>query len=99
MKKILLCIVLLVVAWVSPMAMPALPGFTTVTQSDGSTLTIQAVGDEWFSAMLTTDNLTVDVAEDGDYYYVTTSGISKVKAHDIAFRNAEELSFVNANRE
>ncbi len=99
MKKILLCIVLLVVAWVSPMAMPALPGFTTVTQSDGSTLTIQAVGDEWFSAMLTTDNLTVDVAEDGDYYYVTTSGISKVKAHDVAFRNAEELSFVNANRE
>ena len=99
MKKHLFCIVFLLVAWVTAMAVPALPGFSVVKQSDGSTLTIQVVGDEWFSAVLTTDDLTVDIGEDGDYYYVTAKGITNVKAHDVAQRTAEEISFINANKE
>ena len=99
MRKLLLSIALVVTAWVTAMAVPAMPGFGKVTQSDGTTLTVQAVGDEWYSLLLTADDLVVDRGEDGDFYYVTTSGLSKVKAHDASSRTADELSFISANRD
>ncbi len=98
MRKIYLFFVLIIVTCVAAHAAPAMPGFSKVTQSDGSTLTVQAVGDEWYSLLYTADGLVVERGNDGDFYYVTTSGLSKVKAHDAAQRDMAEISFVNANK-
>ena len=105
MKKYLLFCAFFVLAWITAMAVPtpapvpAMPGFSTVTQSDGTTLTIQAVGDEWYSLFYTADGFVVDRGEDGDFYYVTVDGLSTVRAHDATQRDMDEISFVNANRE
>lgn len=100
MKKILFSIVLLAVTWTAAMAMavPAMPGMRMVKQSDGTVLTFQDVGDEWTDLLLTSDGLTINRGDDGDFYYITTSGLSSVRAHNVVDRKSEELSFINANR-
>ncbi len=99
MRHFLLCIVFAFTAWATAMAVNAVPGFSKVTQSDGTTLMIQAIGDDWYHVLMTADGLVVDSGDDGDYYYVTASGLSTVKAHDVADRNAAELAFIEANKE
>ena len=99
MNKKFLLSVFFALAWFLAMAVPAKPGFNEVRQSDGTTLKIQAIGDEWYHLTLTADNLVVSPGEDGDYYYLTTSGISAVRAHDAASRTSDEISFIEANRE
>ena len=47
------------------LAVPAKPGWHVITQSDGSTLKIQAVGNAFNNAILTTDGLTVERGADG----------------------------------
>ena len=47
-------------------AVPAKPGTHTFTQSDGSTITVKMVGDEFHHSFMTLDNLTVDLDENGD---------------------------------
>ena len=81
------------------MAMPAKPGWHTITQSDGTTLTVQTVGNAFNHAILTTDGLTVDRGSDGDFYYISSlTGMTTVRAHDVNMRNATEVAFVNAQR-
>ena len=98
MRKYLFFVVLCILASVTAMAVPAMPGFEKVRQSDGTTLMVQSVGDEWYSLLLTADGLVVDLGDDGDLYYVTTTGMSEVKAHEATQRDMAEISFVNANR-
>lgn len=80
-------------------AVPAKRGFTTVVQSDGTKLQIQAFGDEFHHNVVTSDMLTVTQGADGDFYYVTPSGISKVLAHEPSARTADETKFVTTNKE
>ena len=75
MRKIYLFFVLIIVTCVAAHAAPAMPGFSKVTQSDGSTLTVQAVGDEWYSLLYTADGLVVERGNDGDFYYVNVSSM------------------------
>ncbi len=79
-------------------AIPAKPGLTTVAQSDDSTLQIQQLGDEFLHSMATADRFTIGQGADGDYYYVTGSGLSHVRAHDAAMRTADELTFLSDNQ-
>lgn len=75
-------------------AVPAKPGVTRVKQSDGTTLLVHKIGDEHFHRTLTDDGLSVSRAADGNYYYRTASGLTKVMAHNAGERNAAELAFL-----
>ena len=80
-------------------AVPAKRGFINIVQSDGTTLPIQALGDEFHHNIVTSDMLTVAKGADGDFYYVTPSGISDVRAHKPGNRSVDESQFVAANKE
>ena len=81
------------------MAMPAKPGWHTVQQSDGTTLKVQAVGNAFNGALLTTDGLTVARGADGDFYYISSlTGLSTVRAHDVGLRDPKEAEFINVQR-
>ncbi|MBR6282776.1 MAG: M6 family metalloprotease domain-containing protein, partial [Muribaculaceae bacterium] len=79
-------------------AVPAKPGFTSVTQSDGTTIQVQTVGDEFHHNFVTTDGLTIAFGDDGDLYYLLPDGITSVRAHNEGARNATELVFLATNR-
>ena len=99
MQKIFLLTLAIVVACAAAMAVPAKPGLNTVTMSDGTTLQVQVLGDEWSHSLATADGLTIAFGDDGLFYYVVSGNITNVRAHDVTNRSASELSFVNANKE
>ncbi|MBR5170458.1 MAG: M6 family metalloprotease domain-containing protein [Muribaculaceae bacterium] len=100
MRKFLL-ILSMALCWAFvAMAVPAKPGWHTVTQSDGTTLKVQAVGNAFNHALLTTDGLSVAKDRDGDFYYVSArSGMTTVRAHDEGQRSAAEMAFINSQRD
>jgi M6 family metalloprotease-like protein len=98
MKKFFILAVLLCCV-ISAVAMPAKPGLRTIKQSDGTTLTVQAVGNAFNHAILTTDGLTVARGADGDFYYTSSlSGLTTVRAHDENLRSVSEAAFVATQR-
>ncbi len=99
MKKFFLLTLAIVVAWTAAIAVPAKPGLNTVTMSDGTSLQVQVLGDEWNHSLATADGLTIAFGDDGLFYYVVSGNITNVRAHDVANRNASELLFVNANKD
>lgn len=78
--------------------MPANPMPTTVTQSDGSSLTIRLVGDEFRHFTMTTDGYAVVRGADGDYKYAELSNGNLVAgdiiAHEASKRSATEISYL-----
>ena len=98
MKKFLSLFFLLTCA-LAAVAMPAKPGWHTVKQSDGTTLQVQAVGNAFNHALLTSDGLTVARGNDGDFYYISSlTGLTTVRAHEASERSASENAFVNVQR-
>ena len=80
-------------------AVPAKPGWHTITQSDGTSLQVQAVGNAFNHAILTSDGLTVARGADGDFYYTSSlTGLTAVRAHEATERTPAEAAFVNAQR-
>ena len=80
-------------------AVPAKPGWHTVTQSDGSTLQVQAAGNAFNNALLTRDGLTVARGSDGDFYYISSvTGLTTVRAHEVDQRSGSENAFINVQR-
>ena len=80
-------------------AVPAKRGWQTIAQSDGTTLTVRAVGNAFNHAILTSDGLTVARGADGDFYYISSlTGLTTVRAHDKGHRTASEEAFVNVER-
>ena len=99
MKKIFISLMLLLSCVITAVAMPAKPGWHTVKQSDGTTLQIQAVGNAFNHALLTTDGLMVARADDGDFYYFSSlTGLTAVRAHDVSLRTATEQAFIGVQR-
>lgn len=99
MRRSLFFVFFLLCWTVSVIAMPAKPGWQSIIQSDGSTLKVQAVGNAFNNAILTTDGLTVSRGCDGDfYYYSSLTGLTAVRAHNPENRTAAEVAFVNAQR-
>jgi len=80
-------------------AVTANPEPVTITQPDGSKLTIQLKGDERKHYSKTTDNYTVLQDSDGYYKYaVDTLGRlkpGKIRAHNPGTRKATELQYLN----
>ena len=97
MRKVLLTIIASLCWALTVIAMPAKPGWQTIKQSDGTTLRVQTIGDEFYSAIVTSDGLTVARGNDGDfYYYSSEAGLMNVRAHEAGERSAAEAAFVNA---
>lgn len=100
MKKSLQFLLFMFCCGIVAHAVPAKPGWQTVKQSDGTTLTIRGVGNAFNSAILTRDGLTVARGVDGDFYYISSlTGLTGVRAHDAHDRSAGEVAFVNAQRD
>lgn len=99
MKRVFLILFTFLCYGMIATAVPAKPGWHKLTQSDGTTLTVQAVGNAFNNAILTTDGLMVQRGKDGDYYYTSSlTGRTAVRAHDVNARTPGEVAFVNAQR-
>lgn len=78
-------------------AIKANPRPVTVSQPDGSTLTIRVHGDENFHYVTTTDGFAVARDADGYFKYLSAGSgrkLSSVRAHDITARSQSEREFV-----
>lgn len=73
---------------------PARPHFQVITNADGTTLTIQKIGDERWHGYITTDSLPVDLNAKGQWCYRTLEGLSDVAAHDVSHRQNAEREFI-----
>ncbi len=99
MKRISMILMLLLSCALAAVAVPAKPGWHTLKQSDGTELKIQAVGNAFNHALLTTDGLTVARGVDGDFYYISSlTGLTAVRAHEPNQRTASENAFISAQR-
>jgi len=96
MNKKLLALALATLTVASVNAVPAKRLTKTVTQPDGSTLTVTLIGDEWFHSYVTSDGLVVDFTDDGHAVYRASDGPTAVYAHEIAERDANEQQFITA---
>ena len=98
-KRILISFFALVLCLVAAVAKPAKPGWHFMPQSDGTTLKVQAVGNAFNHAILTTDGLTVAQGSDGDFYYTSSlTGLTAVRAHNEGQRTPSEIAFVKAQQ-
>ena len=99
MKRICISLMLLLACAIAAVAVPAKPGWHTLSQSDGTTLQVQAVGNAFNHALLTRDGLMVALGTDGDYYYTSSlTGMTTVRAHEVNERTASETAFIAAQR-
>ena len=99
MRRICISLMLLLCCAIAAMAVPAKPGWHTLNQSDGTTLRVQAVGNAFNHALLTSDGLMVALGDDGDYYYTSSlTGLTTVRAHEVKNRTASETAFIEAQR-
>jgi len=100
MRKFLLTTLTLMLAWTAMFAVPAKRNPFTMTQSDGGSLTLMMMGDEWGHGYVTADDrLAVAINDNGDYCYVVAGKPSAMLAHDTQWRTTSEQAFINANRE
>ena len=99
MKKKCLSLLVLLCTCLAAVAVPAKPGWHTFTQSDGTTLKVQAVGNAFNHALVTSDGLMVARGSDGDFYYTSSvTGLTAVRAHEANNRTASEAAFIGAQR-
>ncbi len=97
MKKLILSALSALALGFTAQAIPAIPTPLTFSQSDGSTITVRLVGDEWFSTYTTMDGYTIMADARGDFYYKTGNTMSNVRAHNMDARTASENSFIAAH--
>lgn len=98
MKKVLFVYIVTACALVSQVnARPAAPGFQTISNKDGSSVSIRHFGDEHYHYAETSDGYLVMGNGDGSYVYVGEDGLaSKVVAKNVADRTPEEKSFLSS---
>ncbi|MBO6253191.1 MAG: hypothetical protein J6O49_06005, partial [Bacteroidaceae bacterium] len=98
MKRISMILLLLVAMVGNSMAIPALRQKVTVTQPDGTTVTIMLHGDEWHHFTTTDDGYTLEKNKQGYYVYAQEVDdelrASHVVAHDQVDRTANEVAFL-----
>ncbi len=98
MKNVFTIAVAALLTCATASAVPAKRGLHTVVQSDGSTLLVQQLGDEFHHSLATADGLTIGQGADGGYYYQMAGGLTDVRAHDAAARSAAEQAFLAQNQ-
>ena len=99
MKKSILFLTFAVLCLFQAHAVPANPKPVTITQPDGSTLTVRLVGDEFYHFNTTSDGYTILKNESGFYVYAQKQGDQLVPstqiAHNAANRSASEINFLS----
>lgn len=84
-------------------AIVACPDPVTITQPDGSQLSLLLHGDEWFNFNTTHDGYTIVMDADGFYKYAVLQGnelrAGTVIAHDAAQRSASERTYLAATQQ
>ena len=99
MRRILLLLTFCMVA-AATWASKAFPGFTSVQQKDGTTLSIQLIGNAEFSYNVTTDG--VILFHEGNDYFIASIGSNGemistgILAHNPGQRGAEETAAIKA---
>lgn len=98
-NKLLILILSLLMYCITTEAEPALPYPIKITQSDGTQLTVQLIGDEFFHYYRTIDGLIIKRNYVGIFEYVDILGndsivLSGVKANDVEKRNAKEIGYI-----
>ena len=97
-KKLFLLFGLMGLLCLTAQAIPADPTPASVTQPDGSTLTVTLHGDEFFHFTTTSDGYTVLKNQAGYYTYARLDGDRLVPsnriARDAGHRTAEDLAFL-----
>ena len=98
MKKTLLTLFAGVACAISAYAIPAHKGLVTVNQPDGTPVTIQLIGDEYFHYTTTSDGYTVERNDAGYFVYMQKVNgamvATNVVAHNAANRTAEETQWL-----
>lgn len=98
MKKVFsICMMAAVCSLVSQVgARPAAPGFQTISNKDGSSVSIRHFGDEHYHYTETSDGMLVMGNGDGSYVYVGEDGsASNVIAKNAVDRTSEEKAFLD----
>ncbi len=100
-KKFVWVVASMVAGALTASAVPAHPSPVDVNQSDGTTLTVRLVGDEFYHRTMTTDGYTLLQLSNGDYVYAQESTASRlvpsrVIAHNPQARNAQELKLLSS---
>lgn len=98
-KKVLLSSALIAISGAVVHGVPAKPGFLTMTQADGSELTVQLKGDERHHFYLSEDGYML-LEDKGSFYYadVDASGFtvnSHIQAAPVGSRSAEAEAFLS----
>ena len=97
MRKFLILLAMLAIS-VGAWAIPAHPQPATVTQPDGTQVTIKLHGDEFFNYTTTLDGYTVLRTESGAWVYAVKAGDvlaeTSVLAHDAGHRGATETALL-----
>ena len=98
MKKLTFLLLLVAVACLNCVANPAHPGSVLMPQPDGTMLTVNLVGDEYYHFNTTADGYTIILNDAGAYVYAQRADMvlvpTQVLAHDVADRDADELAFL-----
>ena len=98
MKKIAFLILVAMMTILTSLAIPAHRGLVQMPQPDGTLLTINLVGDEFYHFNTTADGYTVLLNEAGAYVYAQREGKTLVEtgilAHDEGHRTAQELALL-----
>ncbi len=68
--------------WVDAFAIPAIPKPYSVTQPDGTTITIRLCGDEYYHYYATEDGTPITLCEDGYYRYTTVDAQNNLVASE-----------------
>ncbi len=96
MKRKILGLALAALTIATASAVPARRIVKTVTQPDGSTITVTLTGDEWFHSYVTADDLTVALTPEGHAVYTNADGLTAVYAHEANQRDSFETGFIAA---
>ncbi len=99
MKQRIITSLVAIAAVATMLAVPAKRTPITVNQSDGSSITVVTVGDEWGHCLMTSDGKAVARTGNGDLCYRTANGVSTILAHEVSERTPDEISFLEANRQ
>ena len=98
MKRLSTAILMLTIMTISMMAVPANRKAVNVTQPDGTTVTIQLLGDEWQHFNTTTDGYSVVKNQQGYYVYAEKKNgelkATQMVAHNAQERKANEQAFL-----
>ena len=100
-RKLILILSIALLQTVMAWSVPAHPGTRTITQPDGTTLTLRLVGDEFLHFTTTHDGYTVLLNDEGYYVYVERQDDGQIAptrriARDERQRTADDRAFLQA---